>query len=684
MRIKTPGSHRAIPLTGALIISLSAFGAMVVSRPASAERRRALLIAISKYGDPKAPDLKDAGDKQVDTEKMTEALKMRGFDCLPPLLEDQATHDNILKHLNALSSVSKPDDAIVVYFSGHGANSRNMFSLCPFDASVRSDDHDITAEDINKWLDGLKTRNVTIILDCCFSDVTSAVRARGGNPMKTKFIGHFRIPMDQLRRTLDIRPDRAVVLTGAVLGSEAYQLEAGKDLSSPLGRSNWEGLFTFYLAKGIKSMVPATTYSDLMEAVDKQVQEEIRLTKDPSKVQTPGVYGAPDLVQRPLFSQPQGAAAAVPVPEAPAPLPVPTPVRQYATVTKVENGKVFIDQGRDAKIPGDSTFVVHESDEKSAIVGKIQLKSTSANSSEAMIVDGSPDAFTKGQHAFLSKFNSTEPRSAKITVGLAGAGAFVKAMRANLQELDFLTIVDMAAADKAAQVKEAADSKAPESPEPAVDAVLEGAGTEGAWTVRVLASNGKSPLEPSYKFFSETAAGLVSEFRPLLERLSALLSLSRLQNPAQAYTIHVAADKPAYTVGDKAHITVQTSQDCYVILLDVDPSGAPSLLFPLKTDQLALVKANEPFRLPYPGTDFKIGTPTGKDTIMAVGITDLSQAQQVLGKLIAMELPAGVRARRVDAVTSVQDLQGTDVKIWALGQVQFFTYTSDEAKKVFK
>ena len=105
-----------------------------------------------------------ATDSQADILLMTKALKAKGFD-ITTLQYDKATRSKILDALAHLASEAKPGDTIVFYFSGHGSYDKIQMSLCPWDAEAGTNRKDILENDLKAWLDKLKTRNVTLILD---------------------------------------------------------------------------------------------------------------------------------------------------------------------------------------------------------------------------------------------------------------------------------------------------------------------------------------------------------------------------------------------------------------------------------------------------------------------------------------------------------------------------------------
>lgn len=119
-----------------------------------------------------------------DVEVLDDALVSLGF-ATTKAVGPGATRDGIVERYRGLIADSGPDDAALVYYSGHGARCRNVLAgpdrdlpqwlhyILPTDIDDRSDDtfRGLLSQELSQLQRELtdKTPNVTTILDCCHS-----------------------------------------------------------------------------------------------------------------------------------------------------------------------------------------------------------------------------------------------------------------------------------------------------------------------------------------------------------------------------------------------------------------------------------------------------------------------------------------------------------------------------------
>lgn len=85
-------------------------------------------------------------------------------------------------------------------------------------------------------------------------------------------------------------------------------------------------------------------------------------------------------------------------------------------------------------------------------------------------------------------------------------------------------------------------------------------------------------------------------------------------------------DRPDYTYasGEDVHVFVETNKDAYVTLLNVDPAGRTTVLFPNEHQRDNFVAANRTLRVPEPAATFRIvvGGDVGTELLKVIASTE--------------------------------------------------------------
>ncbi|MEM8885052.1 MAG: caspase family protein [Planctomycetota bacterium] len=165
-----------------------------VSAPFTVQQaqRRALLVGISDYP-PKGPGGGDLPSPAEDAERMSQLLQ-QSFGFAPgniTVVQDlDATADRLRKEIRRLAQESGPNDAVFIYYCGHGTQVPDLDGDEPdgWDEALATADvkpdiltkpgdlkHVLTDDEISELLKLFKTKNVTVIFDSCHSG--TAVRA---------------------------------------------------------------------------------------------------------------------------------------------------------------------------------------------------------------------------------------------------------------------------------------------------------------------------------------------------------------------------------------------------------------------------------------------------------------------------------------------------------------------------
>lgn len=128
----------------------------------------ALIIGIDQYTG-EWPMLKNAVS---DAKSVAQTLSSRyNFQYMKTLFDKEATRDNILAQFEWLMKSVKPNDNVLIYYSGHGEYVENMNKgfWVPVDASSKSISRYISNEDIKAFLSGINSKHTLLVTDACFS-----------------------------------------------------------------------------------------------------------------------------------------------------------------------------------------------------------------------------------------------------------------------------------------------------------------------------------------------------------------------------------------------------------------------------------------------------------------------------------------------------------------------------------
>ena len=157
----------------------------------TAQTRRALLVGISDYkSSPIATGWENIHGAD-DVRMMQETLDGRGFADIVTLLDSGATHDRIVKELDALAGRTNSGDTVVFLFSGHGQPFEDLDgdegkddgwdeSIVPYDApmfytkGVYEGEHHITDDQLHELMLHLRRAAgpqgmMYVLLDACYS-----------------------------------------------------------------------------------------------------------------------------------------------------------------------------------------------------------------------------------------------------------------------------------------------------------------------------------------------------------------------------------------------------------------------------------------------------------------------------------------------------------------------------------
>jgi len=136
-----------------------------------------LSIGVSDYKDVNI-SLKSPAD---DAKSVCEALKNKaqtlyGNVYTVILTNKEANIKNIMKSFQDIISWSKPYDAVVLFFAGHGITDKGVYYFLPFEADITSlESSSLTIMDIENFIKNLPANKVALFFDTCQSGSASRI-----------------------------------------------------------------------------------------------------------------------------------------------------------------------------------------------------------------------------------------------------------------------------------------------------------------------------------------------------------------------------------------------------------------------------------------------------------------------------------------------------------------------------
>ncbi len=631
--------------------------------------RRALLIDVTSFSEfKKIEPLGFSADPQVDIPVLSRALKAKGF-TVTALKDSEASHKQVMAALDEIAATAKPDDTILLYFSGHGAKAHGQFNLCPWDAQAESPINDVKESDLKEWLTKLKARNVTLVLDCCFNDME--IKNRPLKPLfRAKTIGRHNIGPDTQGEQVNIAPERAVILSATSPDGTALHV-------MPFVRPKWIGLFTMKLVQEMDVASPQTTYRSLMADVQADVQKWIDVSKPTLKgaaiTQTPTLYGAASLVDRPLFAPvPESAPAPQGGEAKPAPpvvaLPVVAPAaKPTAIVQQAASGKLVINSDKADGLTEGSK--VELKDKQGKVIGSGQIGKITQGSADVIPDKGvTPNLLLPDVSVTVTKIKNDVTRDGEFSMFLEGGSEFTVPVQKSLERFPFLKVVTDRAQARM---------------------ILKGTGGPSGFTGKLVAPDGETSLTPNdTPVQGKDASEFVEKFSADLMQLATLTAINRLQNPTRSFSVTVQSDKPQYIEGDLATFKCAANQNCYVFLYVTDDTGYPGLLWPLKDTDKNYLKIGDTLNLPpqpqpQRTLTYPVMPPYGTVKVSVLAILDKAEAEKIKKGLLTGQnlnrMHTAGSGHGIGAFQDVQDLQLGSPEHWMINSLTVTTLSNKEA-----
>ncbi|CAN2039091.1 hypothetical protein GMMP15_1030091 [Candidatus Magnetomoraceae bacterium gMMP-15] len=216
------------------------------------------------------------------------------FDQVISLYDQNATRDKIMQVLQGELSKTNPNDAVLIYFAGHGITRHtaqgDLGYLIPYDGSLKSHEmhKNISMQQINSDVCPLiPAKHALIIADACFGGLLLSTRAASLEPSKS--IAYL--------REITKEPVRQIITAG---GKNETVLDGGK-----YGHSVFTGRLIEALA-GVKDFITA---KQLGIAIQQKVYGDAAARGHKQKPLEGKIYGTGDFVFVPDTSKKQRQAA---------------------------------------------------------------------------------------------------------------------------------------------------------------------------------------------------------------------------------------------------------------------------------------------------------------------------------------------------------------------------------------
>lgn len=655
---------RAFLLTGALTSALLVGAA---SKPAHAEKY-ALLVGVSVMQN--SPRDKWLSGPHNDLPEMRGVLKdIYGFKAenilsLEKLQSSRAGIEQAFRE--HLINKAKPGDFVMFYYSGHGTQipDRNGDegdgkdeALVPYDAGGTIESY-ITDDNLADWVGRLKTKNAFIMLDSCHSGTGlrggSVPRAIDAEDLGIK-ARDFKIPAGaENARADDLAPDGAVpvLLTGCrsdqtssdspfLLPNDEAKIKEFLDQIKTKGKYCGDQKYNPYMG--------ALTFSWLCAVVDKpdasyaDIHKDLSLWLQKQKFeQAPQLEGAglkrtslegstvaaltasmnallaatPTTPPKPPVTTPV-TTPAVPVTPTTPPVTQPVPIAQpvapaaapfanaVANVTSVVGDTAQIQVSAGIELTVGSIF-------ENASGGALRVLTANGTTGSARIVKGTFTAGDKLRESFHFV------ASKKLRVTLLGDSPAKGELNKRLGALDFVQVVDAVAPH---------------------EAELEFSKRGNGVTLNVYRNQQQLPA---------VSGADVDEVFPkigrVLENLYTVNQLTAMENPKAAFRVDLQVngrDFDTIKVNDTVSFTARAERDCYLYLVDVDPVGKVTVLFPNKYAGNNKLRAGETTSLPAPNLyRLRVAGPAGGEAIKAI-VTESPLRLEVLeaagGEIAALQ-----------------------------------------------
>jgi hypothetical protein len=266
---------------------------------ATAQTKRALLIGVANYPDPRWRPLSSA----TDIKYMEEALQLQGFakDNMIVLADEQATKAGISQAFENFTKAIQPGDIVYVHFSGHGQQIEDDKenpdevdgydeAIVPYDARGKYDPVKYQGQNhfrddlLGQYLNGIRSAvgangSVLVVIDACHSGTatrSAEFATVRGDPTPFASPDYKPVLSTGLSRMSNVQEgfmsDGPLKVSNMVVFSASSPNQVNYETKDATGTG--VGSLTYALARALQRMEPNSNYGELFAAVKAMIQSD--------------------------------------------------------------------------------------------------------------------------------------------------------------------------------------------------------------------------------------------------------------------------------------------------------------------------------------------------------------------------------------------------------------------------
>jgi hypothetical protein len=576
----------------------------------------ALLVGINDYQNIKALKYCES-DVALFQESLIRYVGVKKVNC-KVILGSDATKAGIVAGFDWLANQIQPDDRLIFYFSGHGAQARDLEGdeadqrdevLCTYDI-IPGERHTYLLDDqFSEILDKVNTEDKIVILDCCHSGTGTRFQPR---EVRQKTIHLEELPSQSTKdlTLVSTNNDNTVLLSAC--SAEQVALETEK---------HQHGLLTYYLTKHLHTSPAQKTKGISFRELHEKVLAEIHIN---GYNQTPQLEG--NAKNRDFVLPDSGVTFHGEV------------ISLDRGLENPQNQSILISLGHEDGVTEGSVYTVYASLDDIANgtpkgeivitnVGQSESAARLENDKRLVIEPGDKIVESEQKHndqqllIALGEIQSEDPQTAtRLREVLSEFSVSAPSVR---------LVTDKSLADGVILLEVSKQTEGERGPRFRQKKNIPG--TQGVKITLVDLKMGE--IEQTFSGSlsgnptqSETRQALTPPLEALRQKLKfnqAVKILANLQNRNSDFEVKVSVDKgrgATYTLGDTIKYYVEASENCYVMLIAITAGEETYLLYPNEMQSDHFVTAGQRFVIPPEDMDAEIvlEPPPGVEIIKAI------------------------------------------------------------------